>query len=50
MHPKTEKLWYVELAVVVDIVMQIIISSHLTILPRYWFAGLVAARAINILG
>lgn len=40
MHPKTEKLWHIELAVVVAIVIQVIISSHLTILPKYWLAGL----------
>lgn len=53
MRVKTEKLWHVELAVVVAIIMQ---NTSLGT-SRYYLAfvslatiGLVAARAINIFG
>lgn len=48
MSVKPEKLWHVELAVVIAIIIQLAISSRLTILPKYWFAGLELLLLIGL--
>lgn len=48
MRAKKEKLWHIELAVVIAILIQIVISSRLTILPKYWFAALELLLLIGL--
>jgi hypothetical protein len=40
MQKRPEKLWHIELAVVFAIIFQVLLSTHLSILPKYLLAGL----------
>ncbi|HSX46795.1 MAG TPA: hypothetical protein VLF87_02290 [Patescibacteria group bacterium] len=48
MQPRPEKLWHIELAVVVAIIFQVVLSAHLNILPKYFLLALEIVLLIGL--